>query len=595
MRLTKLELTAFKSFAGVVLPVDAPRVLIGGLNGTGKTSVREGVKWALQGRCQATDGKGSGVGQLAPLGTSLVAVGLQDATGRHVSRQWKNGESTLTVSGFTGTAQAQQQGLYDHFKTDERFLSSVLDSSVYLDLHHADAKALILALLNVRIRLSDTDDHEYTLDEMDALHKTAFDKRRDHKRDLQRFGVPSKPAERSVPSLQAVDDQLAKLRKLLEDQQQALGAAGGSSDVLRKRKADVEELLTSCVNQIAALEALNLQQEIESIEERLAIIEADVPADPSLAGEVVNVEFLTTRSATIVKHDPKAGCILSTDIPCETAKKHFTKVAKAMQALIAAAPTADAPKSESPLTTVRKTLNGLKAKAAELTYFREHKPKLIWELTEIDEALKTAGDTTEAQKLVDETKARIAKGQDVRKDAEAYWTAQKAFEEAMATRVRMETELQTLEQTVDALGPNGLRAQALSAAMGRFEEAVNTFSTPFGFTFKMSVDPWEVMVNGRGLETYSKSEQYRIGIAIQLAIAAVSGLSFAIVDEVDMLDANNRMLLTKMIMTAPLEQVIILSTREDNQALPSGVPGLWAYRLGKDDGGRSFVAEQSAA
>jgi hypothetical protein len=96
------------------------------------------------------------------------------------------------------------------------------------------------------------------------------------------------------------------------------------------------------------------------------------------------------------------------------------------------------------------------------------------------------------------------------------------------------------------------------------------------------VDPWQVVVNGRPIQTYSESEQFRIGVALQLAIAELSGLSFAIVDRLDMLDVHNRALATKMIFASPVQQVLVLSTRELEQALPK-IPGALVHRLGKID------------
>ncbi len=134
---------------------------------------------------------------------------------------------------------------------------------------------------------------------------------------------------------------------------------------------------------------------------------------------------------------------------------------------------------------------------------------------------------------------------------------------------------------------------ALAAALDPFLAAINSFTATFGWTVSIVAEPWAVMVNGRPVSTYSKSAQYRIGIALQIAIARLSGLSFCIVDELDMLDVSNREAVGKMLMASDLEQVIILGTREPGSALPN-VSGMLAYRLAQKDG-RSEVVEASGS
>ena len=51
MRLTHLELKRFRSYVGVDFVLNAPRVLYAGLNGVGKSSIRDGIRWAMTGHC----------------------------------------------------------------------------------------------------------------------------------------------------------------------------------------------------------------------------------------------------------------------------------------------------------------------------------------------------------------------------------------------------------------------------------------------------------------------------------------------------------------------------------------------------------------
>jgi hypothetical protein len=78
-----------------------------------------------------------------------------------------------------------------------------------------------------------------------------------------------------------------------------------------------------------------------------------------------------------------------------------------------------------------------------------------------------------------------------------------------------------------------------------------------------------------------------------MAIAQMSGLGFAVVDELDMMTAGNRELMGRVLYNSKLDQVIVLSSREPETPLPDAIriPGMIAIRLGSADG-RSVVLEQ---
>ncbi len=72
------------------------------------------------------------------------------------------------------------------------------------------------------------------------------------------------------------------------------------------------------------------------------------------------------------------------------------------------------------------------------------------------------------------------------------------------------------------------------------------------------------------LKQQSKSEQFRLGIAFQIAVAAVTGIRFTVIDSADILDKERRKMLTRLLLTSELDQAIVLATSEE--APPSTVP-----------------------
>ncbi len=180
------------------------------------------------------------------------------------------------------------------------------------------------------------------------------------------------------------------------------------------------------------------------------------------------------------------------------------------------------------------------------------------------------------------------------KAAQAHQHALQAHLDGLQRRQALAVEIAALEASCEALGPTGARVPALQAALDPFLARVNAFTGSFGWAVSLSIEPWDVVVNGRSITTYSKSQQYRIGIALQIAITHLSGVGFVIVDELDMLDLATRREVGTMLAASGIPQVIMLATREPDVPLPAQGPELRAYRLGlvKD---RSTILEGSPA
>ena len=638
MKLAKIELKSFRSFVNLDLPLDAPRIFVAGLNNTGKSSVREAIKYVLTGRCQGLDGKGAGSDVLVPhfhqafepgerpkgegdRATGVSASVTIDGLGA-VERTWSPQGSTFRVQGWTGNTQSQQQALLDKLETTPGFLDAVLDSAVYLNLHHADSKAMVLSLLNVQIKLGDAEDAPVmTLAEMDESYDQAFEDRKAAKTKLKAAFVPAKPADAAHPLLADIDALLITRRKELADLNRQVGESSGRRNGLMARQGLVQRLIESMI-----LPATDFHVEIESLEERQAIMEADVteplqepvtePVTRLVGGVVtVSVETLRSRIGVLRAFQPVKGCIIDGKVSCSTHKLKFTNRAKDLEAEIQArvgvaqdrAPASVKPEdgqgravppTPNPLTETRKALDDLKMKQAhyemDLATYKERKT----ELATLTAELAALPDTSDIEFQVTQWQGKISIGEQKRKDAEAYQKASQAHEAGLQTQRALQAEVNRLEELCLVLGPSGVRVQALGSALQTFETAVNLFTAPYNLAVKFQLEPWDVIVNDRPVRTYSESQRYRIGIAIQLAVAGLSGLRFAIIDQLDVLDTKKRDVMVKMLLKdAPVDQLIILATREAEQPLPvlPALPGLLvAYRLDLQDG-RSVVVERSAA
>jgi len=604
MKLTHLDLTNFRSFRGTTVPLDAPRLLFAGLNGSGKTSVAEAITWVLTGCSSLTDARGAGAEVLIPEGGKIAEAAVTIEGIGKVSRAYaEKGGGSFSVQGMTGTGQIQQQALYNKLNTTPEFLRAVLSTEAFLDLNHVEAKAMVLSLLGVQFEIREplTAEHSeriitYTLDELDMHYKQAFEDRKAAKKVLASCVVPDKP-QGQMPTIQAIEDQLGKLRMDLGALQKVVGSVSGRRQSLQGEQERLQAVLNQAVGEDLSGQIDGLQAKLASLE--AAVVPIQHGEAPKKGDAVAQLAYLRPKVQQLQNYEPSNKCVFDPGIPCKTPAKAFSdRLAEMVAELKALDPKPEKSAqtvTESPLTTIRNQIHGLEIHQHNRQMLIKGRDLAEQRAEEIRQELDALPQTATQDAEIATLQIRIGKGEELLKNARIYWHAVETYDDAVKRQQIQKAEVDRLESLVEQLGPNGIRVQALAEAMGKFEAAVNPYVQPFGWTITFSVDPWMTFANGRPVETYSRSERYRIGIALQMGIAMMSGLNFAIVDEIDMLSHDNRQAVTSMLLKAPLDQILILGTREPNQALPK-MPGVIAYRLSRlaDDKG-SNISERSVA
>jgi hypothetical protein len=82
------------------------------------------------------------------------------------------------------------------------------------------------------------------------------------------------------------------------------------------------------------------------------------------------------------------------------------------------------------------------------------------------------------------------------------------------------------------------------------------------------------------LSHLSESEQFRFGVAFQIALAMLTGVQSVVIDRADLLDTERRKMLTRLLVNSDFEQAIVLATGEADP--PSIVPkGVKFFRLAR--------------
>lgn len=617
MRIIDLSVENFRGFQTRTLPVTAARrIYIAGETGQGKTSTREAVKWLLTGRALGLDDAGRGIKdgirrqdapETGPVAVSALierpATASRPAVRLRVSRRWA-GETTLALDEQAYGVADGQDALCQILGCDLWTILACLDITTLTRLKHADAKALLMAVLNVRVAYQD---ETLTIDQIATRHKQAFDERTVERRRLQRCVIPPAPEfdppdvsalQRKLDALlsehaalKTVFDQKGGARLVLEEQRTAVRARLGELQAARESLGDVESVRATT------------EQRATRIRQQLA--ELDATADLGVSVDLVEVEVadtvLAALAAALVRpvlptdvvdtcraHDPTAGCVLSSRIPCATPVKAFRDIAatlvkedkQATKLLETRRPSLllaqELVREYVRLQTVDLPRVGKTVAAADDLQQRVEQALLDRDAIELQ--LADAIDLSGARAQLDVLDTRIAKGRETIATATRLVEADRAHRTAKAERDALEATLATLERRIQTYGPGGIQNAALEVALAVFLDEVNGPLKDLGWALSFSLDPWRILANGRPLETWSEAQQLVLGAALQLAIAKLTGFSFAIIDAIDHLDTTRRTAFTRMVLASPIDQVIVLAARDADAALPQ-VQGVDAVRL----------------
>lgn len=624
MKIEFLALRSFRSFVGINLNLNAPKVYICGENGVGKSSIKTALRWALTGVCEQTDGRGVGWQEMAPEGSTAVKADVQFSSGFSVEREYNPANKALIVNKQPAEITVAQGAIYSHLHVEPAWLNAVLETSYFVDLAHGDAKALVLSLLDVKVDVDMTPLAppqkkiivKMSLEQVQAAYKEAFSKRAAAKVAAKNHSVPAfDEPEGEMPTVAEVREKLADLRKEREALIAASGNVAGQREALQQElrrlqtkgfepvpteEAPSEEAIAALASAIASAEG--------ELDAAVAELSRTAPARPDAVDGVIPVAALRKQVDVLMAHQPGRGCVLDAEVSCDTAKIRFTNRAKKIREQIEAAggdafqdaPVAADPKGDI-VGDIRKRIDRLREKKAADERLRANKlgaeannAALQATIDGIEERLSGLAEDQEAKQALELLSTRISKGEMFETRCAAYWRDKERHDAAVAKREALQQEVAHLEALVEQLGPKGAMVVALAKAIGDFAERINHVTTKFGWTVRFEVEPWRVWVNNRPLESYSESQRFRIGIAVQLAVSALSGLGFVVIDRLDMLTTKNRSEMTALLLSAEeidVQQVIILAARDEDIAVPQ-IPGMLAYRFGMDEQGNTRVMEE---
>lgn len=208
---------------------------------------------------------------------------------------------------------------------------------------------------------------------------------------------------------------------------------------------------------------------------------------------------------------------------------------------------------------------------------------LAKELAELPEAQTHSTNLNNEIQALDQ---QIAKAEEQLYQAGELAALAKRREEMKQDLATLTAEVADMEILVKALGPDGMRKTMLAGLLdnflGRVNDRLNRLTEG---SYQLALgENMELLCRANGgpllqLKLLSKSEQLRVGITIQEALSNAAGLSFLAIDEADMLDQENRDLLTGWLLdlAEEYEQVLVFTTVGDVPPENPGIPGVKVY------------------
>ncbi|MDO7787894.1 AAA family ATPase [Desulforamulus aquiferis] len=645
MKINTLSLTNFRNHRQSTLTLDKLNFFVGH-NNAGKTSILAAIEWGLTGKCMWTDKAGRGATDLVQQGAKQAAVALEvegigglvrtmpphslqlgKLTGviegqAAILNNLRTDEESLRISLNAGTflslSQGEQRALLFatyglNFTADsvvEQLTSWLAEKRYPEDL----AKKLV-----DQARAWYPQKMTGGPEVLDVMEKRAKELRRDLKKDKQRLEAaieelgPTLPMPGPLPALTEIQD---KLKELQQRRDELLKASGGQDGVIRREKLQamlltlgekISSVKAKGAELAAKIKALDQGEDKEKLAEQIRILKARLNSHQNQAATVEN-RLKTLNEAALALAASDRRCPLApTVIQCSLSSKQVEKILasinqeqnNAREELDRIASWAKDTTSELAALEKRQQENEALTKQQTLWQGEIKTQRVLYDqLTADKEAVEqeVTALPVSSHEEANQYNLQIAEvNQSIRRAEEQLARAKEAanlakrLEEMKSDQRLLADEVEQMEILVKALGPEGLRKNILGGILDNFLGRVNerlARLTEGAYQISLAED-MTILCRANGgpllpLKLLSKSEQLRVGIAISDALSAKAGLNFLAIDEADMLDQENRDLLTGLLLDLAEEydQVLVCTTVGDVQPQNPGFPGVKMFWVG---------------
>ena len=574
-----------------------------GQNYSGKSTILDALCYGLKAVCRGTDEGGRGADKLVSA----------DGNGRPLAKSFTvKVETDLGIIERTGPGDGPRSGVQTAVDgllnrasgrlVDPRLLVQstwffmLTDGAQKMVIQRLTApviqRADIVAALGDDFKLIEhawPDQESRTIDDLDGIEKYVRDQRKavkkeqDFLRPVDLGTYPEAIRKLSGDEAQALAD---KIQAKLTDLKAQHRAQAGGPEAERRKLADLTAQVETLKMQAAAAPAATLEELDQDILSTNKELEARRQELGKLA--VGGVDEAKARLAKLKSAGAKCGeCGRLLD------EKHKAKIKSDLEKQIAAGEASQAKAAELE-RTIRKLSAWLddrqQAKVNLAVAIRAHKAASESLAGAVAARDKQAGVVEALVPAEDGLEGRIKTGEDRLVEIRTYLQSRRLYERQLGQVETVGAKVAMLERLCDALGPKGKVRTEIAAAGGvDFAAAVNEVAVPLGLNVTIEPEPFRILARGRDASLLSTSQQLRLGFALQLAIARITGLGFVCVDNLDWVDKAGRATISKIVRDIP-EQVFVCATlaMPDAEYKAPTLPG-WGFYLVSGDGDTSSV------
>ena len=563
-------------------------LFLGSLN-AGKSSIKKAIEFALVGQCESYRKRNDNVRDLihdldgakrfqvrvdTNLGIAERGVAL---TSRYVEWINKKGESCEQVEiPFRQEIISACLNTTDFFLWDSKAQKEAILNIIGVEVKHEAILEKFIQSEGDLVALEVLAGHKFnSIPALDNAYDKAYRERTDVNREIKLTKAPE-PPDGEEPPIAKIEEQLEKLvaqeKKAIAETAELIGHGKGfQRNAMERLRGEITTLNNWFENfqkptKEAAKELtakLNKAKKAEAVHKK-KLAEVERKRTYALA-------HMTQHSQAKVLLEHFDGSCIGATFKCPAKVKEI-QAAVVEQTSLERERQSEARDLMEEITTLGENYTSPTQVEAEMEVFRKttksynsNKEKLAETEAKLKD-LEGQDDPTENPEVVKlekwkaELAERITVGKGMLEKAKE-WRLRRELVDKVAERMKgLEIQSGQLESLVEFFGPKGVRLQLIHDKVTAFQDAVNEHLRQFGFDLDIQVDPWLIKARGRAMASLSRSERFRLGVALQISLAKWSKMNFICVDNAEILTPPFRTIMLDMIKEAKLDQSFIFWT-----------------------------------
>jgi len=605
VRIQKLMIKNFRSHTDTELELDRINI-IRGPNGSGKSSIAMAIQFLLTGRCQITDEGGRGADLLinfAQQSPASCAVGAEIIGHRGAAMVMRaRGEQGSTVSVNAGDrallmAQQATSWMHEHLGSIE-VLAAVLNSGRFLGLSDKEQKALLAsALANEPVAIPEDilaaikelampdlaflGSHVGSAPQAEAAEGSVRKHRTSLTREIKALGElmePGKPED--MPDSATVKGQIAGLRSRLMSLTRQKAEAIAAFERTREQLAIARQQLEQFKDQMLADEELQKLSRVAGKAESAMKLQAEIGQLKSTVAEVA----AKLRTVEASSHTCQACRRPLDQQALESIEQQAVSLRNQLQM------------ADAELHSSLEKLDKIGDPSEAARKVEAHKKAVIATgsaerlLKEHKNFRDAAPDVSADEKEMAELEQRIGRGEDVLREITLFEGRMQEWKKSADKKQWLTRKVLLAEKVIEAFGPCGpIRAALVGDRMAGFAGRLNETLGHFFFRCEVTLEPFEISVNGRVPRQLSESEAFRFSVAFQIALAEATGIGLVVIDRSDVLLPDVRRMLAHALLESKLDQAIVLVASGHDRITGEPPDGVRFFDIESVDG-RSVVA-----